>query len=223
MSHSSWLPGRRAELIEKALGWKEYFKLTDVKAKLGIPQTRLDTFEEKVEKLNAKCNYIPRGARTPTDNAEIRALEKEVVAEMSDIKMRYLFIPPLTEADFITLGLHMKDKIPTPVGVPVGMVTATVKYPNECAIELHIEHVDGTPFDRRANYGVEIKHGKGAANEPPPTTAEHLPESVFTRRKKYLFTFPQEDARKVAYFCLRYENSKGQAGQWGHIIDAIIP
>ena len=58
MSHSSWLPGKRAKLIEKSLGWKEYFKFPAVKAKLGIPQTTLDTFEEKAERLNQKSVFI---------------------------------------------------------------------------------------------------------------------------------------------------------------------
>jgi hypothetical protein len=54
-----------------------------------------------------------------------------------------------------------------------------------------------------------------------PTPADDLPHSVFTR--KHQFDFPEEDRGKSVYFCLRYENGKGDAGPWGPILQAIIP
>jgi hypothetical protein len=54
-------------------------------------------------------------------------------------------------------------------------------------------------------------------------SGEELPHSRFTRRKKELFDFPQEDRGKTIYFCVRYENAKGEPGPWGPIFSAVIP
>jgi hypothetical protein len=46
---------------------------------------------------------------------------------------------------------------------------------------------------------------------------------VFTRKPKHEFDFPEEDRGKSVYFCLRYENSKGDPGPWGPLLHAVIP
>jgi hypothetical protein len=45
-----------------------------------------------------------------------------------------------------------------------------------------------------------------------PASGDGLPHSKFTRRKRELFDFAQEDSGTRAYFCIRYENAKGDPG-----------
>jgi hypothetical protein len=92
-------------------------------------------------------------------------------------------------------------------------------------------------LDPRAEYGFRIYYGVmpqgGATVEAAtgprreliktPVSGEELPHSRFVRHKKELFDFPAEDSGKKAYFCLRYENSKGKSGPWGPLFSAIIP
>lgn len=131
--------------------------------------------------------------------------------------------PNVTTIDREQLGLGMRDLIPTPVGDPVGLVTATVKYVNKGALKLSIRHVEGSPYDKRANYGVKIAYGIFPFDVPVPDDVNMLTNSVFVRRKNELFIFDSKDSRKTACFCLRYENSKGRAGQWCPVISAVIP
>ena len=56
----------------------------------------------------------------------------------------------------------------------------------------------------------------------PPVTGDDLPHSVFTRKKKRVFNFEGCSGMTV-YFCLRYENEKGEAGPYGPIFSAVIP
>lgn len=121
------------------------------------------------------------------------------------------------------MRITVSDAKPSPVGDPVGLVTATVKYLNEGALELRIEHVESTPYDDRANYGVRIAYDVFPVGESAPEGVDQLRRSNFTRRKRELITFDDSDLRKVAWFRLRYENSKGRAGQWGPMFSAIIP
>ena len=161
--------------------------------------------------------------------SKIDTLEKNIARRKSEKGMRgyiqgmVIRNPNVSDDDRQKMGLRIYDIIPTPVPTPVGLVTAAVRYPNEGAIELRISHVEGSPFDKRANYGVKIRYSVQPVVSPPPTDFRQLFESVFTRRKRELFTFEKADTHKLVYFCLRYENSKGGAGQWGPIITAIIP
>jgi hypothetical protein len=123
----------------------------------------------------------------------------------------------------ILLGLKPKDTTPTPVADPTGFATATVRYLQKGTLELHIRHLESTPMNAKANYGYRVYYGVYAAGETLPEMGKDLRESRFTRQKKMLFTFEPEDSGKTAYFCIRYENSKGKAGQWGQLFSAIIP
>jgi hypothetical protein len=121
------------------------------------------------------------------------------------------------------MGLPIRDTKPTPVGNPIGLVPAVVMYLDEGALELHIEHVESTSADKRANYGVKIVWDVFPMDASLPDDPETLRRSAFTRRKKELLTFGSADRRKTAVFCLHYENSKGKAGQWGSVFSAVIP
>jgi hypothetical protein len=217
---NDWLPSKRGDRLAMAVNWGECLsELNDV---LNIPQATLTKFSQATESAKIAI-AVPEGARNAISNAQLKAAFDELVAMMRDIKKRYFYNPSLRDDHFAALGLKPKDTIPTTVGNPVGLVTATVKYPNEGALELNIKHVAGSPYDSRANYGVKIRYGVFPADAHVATDVNQLYESRFTRKKKELITFDRKDKQKTACFCLRYENSKGAAGQWGAIISAVIP
>jgi hypothetical protein len=45
----------------------------------------------------------------------------------------------------------------------------------------------------------------------------------FTRRRKDRILFDSADAGMTVYICCRYENKKGDVGQWGPVASAVIP
>ena len=180
-------------------------------------QTDLNVLKLKVD----QCQQPTR--------SKIDTLEKNLARKKSEKGMRGYVQgmvarnPNVTDEDRQRMGLRIYDTIPTTVAAPVGLVTAMARYPNAGAIELHLKHIEGSPYDKRANYGVKIRYCVLPADAPPATDVKDLYESAFTRRKKELFIFEKRDTHKIVYFCLRYENSKGKAGQWGPIVSAIIP
>jgi hypothetical protein len=146
-----------------------------------------------------------------------------MVEAMRDVKKRYFYEPPLTDADFVSLGLKPKDTTPTAIEEPKGQADADIAYPGKTQLELRIKHVDGTPLDPRSDYGCRVYHGVYAPDETPPESGEDLRESLFSKRRKLMYSFGPKSSGKTAYFCIRYENSKGQKGPWGPIFSAIIP
>ena len=178
---------------------------------------RLNDLKVKV----AACKEPTRSkVDTLAKNQVRKTVEKDFRNYLQGLVARNIRV---TDEDRKMMEIPIYDVIPTPVGKPVGLAGATVRYVNEGALELNIKHVEGSPYDSRANYGVKIRYAVFPLDASPANDVSQLTESRFTRRKKELFTFHRNDARKIAWFCLRYENSKGETGQWGQMISAVIP
>jgi hypothetical protein len=133
--------------------------------------------------------------------------------------------------------MPIPDKTPSPVPPPTVEVGADVSFPGLHLLELHIKSLPAIQGDRnQSDYGVRIYYGimppGGATVEVAtgqkrelmyaPTVGDELPHSVFTRTKKHQFDF-DGDSGKTAYFCLRYENAKGEVGPFGPLLSAVIP
>jgi hypothetical protein len=57
----------------------------------------------------------------------------------------------------------------------------------------------------------------------PPLSGDELFHYRFTRRRTEIIGFSAEESGMTAYFCSRYENGKGEAGNWGPVASAVIP
>ena len=217
---TDWLPFNRNEQL--AMG-KNWFRILGTKAEAwSVPEFRVTKLSAVVNTAESE-NVLPAGERNPVSNARLRTAFRELTAVMRDIKKRYFYNPPLTDADLLSLGLKPKDTEPTPVADPTGMAEASIAFPGRTQLRIYIKHVGEKEKDARVNYGCRIYYGLYAADATPPATGNDLRESRFTRRKKELFTFEPKDTGKIAYFCIRYENSKGKAGPWGMLTSALIP
>lgn len=221
MKRSDWLPGKREDLLEMANTW---FEIIRVKGKLIFKMTQetIDEFEDALTLAKDEM-YRPQTSRNAGTNVLLKEAFDKLAAIMRDFKRRYFLVPPLTHADIANLGLRMRDEIPTPVSVPQGIAAAEVSYPGGEQVLLRIKHIDGSPSDERADYGYKVYYRVYSPGETPPQSAKDLKDNVFTRNKKHVFRFEPEDKAKTAYFCIRYENSKGEAGPWGPMFSAVIP
>ena len=206
---SEWAENLYAEAVKGFTKWM-------IAAPELFLETPLEAFQTKLAKL-ADPNH-GKIDKTEKDVAR-RVLEKAC----RDYVQGFLARNPLvTDVDRERLGITVRDVIPTSVGLPQGLATADVKYVGGQVLQLHIKHITSTPFDEKANYGFKIHFGLFAAGEPHPETGRDLPRSRFTRRKKEIFRFAPTDVTKTAYFCIRYENGKGEPGAWGPMFSAVI-
>ena len=217
---SDWLPGTRNEQLAMATTWCGI--IPERLAAWNIPDAALADLTNAVEAAKAS-DSIPESARNAVTNAQLKIDFERLTAVMRDIKKRYIYNPPLTDADFAAMELKPKDVTPTPVAPPTGQAEADISYPGKTQLQAKIKHVEGTPLNPKAEYGYRIYYGLFDAAETPPESGVNLRESKFTRQKKVLFTFLPTDSGKTAYFSIRYENSKGESGPWGPMCSAIIP
>ena len=164
------------------------------------------------------------GGRRPVDVIAKNMAKKKFVKTLRDYIQGFLARNVnVTEQDRYLLGLPQRDTILTSVLDPSGQAELTITYPARTQLMVYIKPVEGTQDDPRAYYGCRIYFGVYDYGASLPEDGTKLPESLFTRRKKELFTFLPKDSGKTACFCVRYENSKGKAGPWGPMATAIIP
>jgi hypothetical protein len=140
---------------------------------------------------------------------------------MRDFKRRYFLSPPLTESDFVSLGLEPHDGKPTPSHEPTAQVTIETYLVGRHELGVRIVYLTGSPDDP-ANEGYRVWYSVVAPGEPPPRDPDDLRKSFFTRRKKDVIGFAFGDSGKTVYFAVQVENG-GKKGPWGPLVSALIP
>jgi hypothetical protein len=234
--NTDWLPAPRADQIAMAKDW--LMVLSPTPPPWGVPATEVSALRTLTESAEELLETAMSSERTEIITAECKLAFGELTAKMRFIKNHYFLSPPLNDVNFISLRLKPKDSAHTPVPPPTDQAEADISRPGEHLVMLHLRAAATAKVDpHRSDYGFRIYWGilpaGGAVIENTagtkrelvqvPVSGEELPHSRFTRRKKELFDFPQEDRGKTIYFCIRYENAKGESGPWGPIFSTIIP
>jgi hypothetical protein len=203
----------------------------------GIPSDAEANLEALYEQANDALYDARQSERTAAMNQRVRTAFGALTDCMRDLKRRHFFMPPLSEADWVSLGLKLPDTTPTTIAPPTSVVTAEVTYPHKNALSLLITPINGTRYDDRADGGFRIYFGvlphTGDIDEEmmierqylrrEPKNPEELTQSHFTRRKRDLIEFPYDNSGKQCFICIRYENGKGDKGPWGPMVSSFIP
>jgi hypothetical protein len=233
--NQDWLPSSRTDQLAMARNWIDVLA---VKATAwGIPAAVVENLETLTAAAISALDQAISSARNAVINQQVRTTFGALTDCMRDIKRRYFFIPPLTEPDWVSLGLRLPDTNPTSIGPPTSVVNAEIAYPHKNALSLFIAPLSGHAYDDRASWGFRIYYGVlpqsvGLSEEMMserqflrrvPQNPEELPHSHFTRRKRDLIEFPYDNSGKQCFVCIRYENGKGEAGPWGPMVSSFIP
>jgi len=176
------------------------------------------------------CADVAAAQRTPAHTLARNNAQAAATKALRALVNQYLRFDPVTDVDLVEMGIPVRDTIHTTVPPPRIPVEGVLAFPAAGLVEMRDIRGVGTPLDKRADHGVRIYYGIiGTPSESDkfritdrPLTGDDLPHSVFTRRKNHRFNFAGESGKEV-FFCMRYENMKGDVGPWGTIISAFIP
>jgi len=232
---SDWFPSRRSNQILMAKNWE--YQITTWGELWGVPEEPAAKLRSL--RLRAETDLLLATGANPTKENTQRCADslKELQTHMRDFKNRYFKRPPLKNEHFIALGLKVPVSVKSPVPRPPGTAGAKTSHPGIRQIRLRMFHIDGTEPDVRAEYGRRIywgvmPHGGATVEQATgkehylmkvPVSGEELVHSKFSRRTKETIEFAAEDSGSTAFFSIRYENGKGEAGPWGPVFSAIIP
>jgi hypothetical protein len=159
--------------------------------------------------------------RTPVVTARCREVFDRMKARMQDIKKRYFYAPPLTEADFVALGIKIPDSTYSPTRTPTAQVTVETFLVGRHELGIRIVYVTGSPEDRE-NKSYRVYYIVVGPGELPPAKPSETWQSFSTKRRKDLVEFEYGDSGKTVYFAVQIEND-GKKGPWGPMVSALIP
>jgi hypothetical protein len=236
MTTLDWLPRRREAQINLSKNWQTI--LSSKATAWNVPTADVTALKTLTTTAETALALAQSSARTVVATAQAKTAFVVLAEKMRFLKNRYFVSPPLVDADFISLALKPHDTKPTPIPPPVTQAEADITYPAVHMLELHLRPIaDSVPDPHHSDYGFRVYFGIlppggasiEAATSPkrelmkPPVSGDELPHSHFTRRKRERLDFSQEESGKTNYFCIRYENAKGEPGPWGPIFSAVIP
>ncbi|MDR2448027.1 MAG: hypothetical protein LBD58_12195 [Treponema sp.] len=221
MAHyTDWLPTTRDGQLAMAKNW---VSVTGTNAHLwNIPPAAVQELSDLAGAADtALAAAKNETTRTPVATARCKAAFDALTAQMRDFKRRYFLSPPLSDADYIALGLKPHDSAPTPSGPPTAQVMVETYLVGRHELGVKMIYVTGAAADP-ANKGFRIWYSVIAQGETPPANPNDLRGSFFTKRKKDMIEFDFEDSGKTAYFAVQIEN-EGKKGPWGPLASALIP
>ena len=230
-----WRPTRRVDQLAMAKTWHEVLSVKG--GQWRVTDAEISELADLIEDAENWLGKAMSASRTAYITAMCKEAFDALISYMRDMKKRKFFVPPLTDADLVSLGLKPEDKEPTTIELPTAQAEADISYPGTHLLELHIKTVPGMDASSPAHYGFAIHYGLmpsgGATVEQalgvkhylmkPPASCEELTLKQFTRRKRETIVFSPLETGMTAFFCIRYENSKGKAGPWGPMFSAMIP
>jgi hypothetical protein len=151
--------------------------------------------------------------------------EKDVKLDDLDTAVRPLVNriqanPAATDSIRQTLGITVRSSTRTAAGVPTTVPVATVNTSKR--LRHTISFVDElTPASRAKPDGVsgcEIWVKLGAA----PTDPSELSFLALDTRSPYVAEYDGADAAKIAYYMLRWVNTRGERGPWSQTVSGTI-
>jgi hypothetical protein len=139
-----------------------------------------------------------------------------------DIKEYLNFNHFLSDGDRDALGLPVYKTERTPAPIAQTHPDCDVDSSEIRQLTLHFfeqgkKHTKAKP---PGQHGVEIRW---AILETPPRSIDDLIHSNFDTHTPFTLAFDEFQRGKTVYFCLCWENTRGEKGPWSEIINAIIP
>ncbi|MDR0699041.1 MAG: hypothetical protein LBG28_07480 [Tannerella sp.] len=127
----------------------------------------------------------------------------------------------VTDVDKDNLGLPIRKTSHTPIPIPTTYPWFMV---DSSIIRVLIIHFRDILSEYRAKsfgvHGAEIKWG---FSDTLIINPDDLPHSSFDTRSPFRLEFKGEERGKTVWFCLWWENTRGEKGPWSEIVSAIVP
>ncbi|MDR2651826.1 MAG: hypothetical protein LBC68_05875 [Prevotellaceae bacterium] len=208
---AAWLKTLTAYLLRKAAEW-------------NIPQavvTDLATLAADFETaLEASENPATRTKVTVQQKNEARNAAESTVRKL--LKAYVNYNPAVTDADRDSMGLPIYKTTRTPA--PVATTYPDFDVDSSVIRRLTIHFYDHGNKNSKAKplgqHGAEIRW---AILNTPPASLNDLSQSSFDTHTPFTLQFDENQRGLTIYFCLCWENTRGEKGPWSEIVSAIVP
>jgi hypothetical protein len=198
--------------------------LSKVRERLGFPEevyqnlTQLrSTFLAKLRLAEAPSTRTKATIKEKNDARA--ALEKAI---QSAVKEYLMYNHLVTDADRDNLGIpiHKTTRTPSPIAdtyPDYDIDSGTIR---RLTVQFYDQGQKKSKAKPAGQHGAEIRW---AILESPPKKIDDLVHSSFDTRTPFTLEFDEDQRGKTVYFCLCWENTRGEKGPWSEIVNAIIP
>jgi hypothetical protein len=165
-------------------------------------------------------DYLPPETRTPLITFIKTNARKEYEKPLRLLVKNLESNPRVSDDDRRSMGITIpspKKPIPPPTRFPVAMPDSSTPR------IVKIFYRDSEGSSKGKPYGVHGAEIRWAILDTPPVNVKDLTTSGFDTRSPYSLEFEEDQRGKTVWFCVRWENTKGEKGPWGEIGSAIIP
>jgi hypothetical protein len=221
MTKSDYIPRKDADYLQ----WMNNFiaNLAGLIDKSGFPQERYDQLaslhNEFAQRLAEAGNAATRTVITIREKNEARAaLSKEV---RQAVKEFLAHNSAISDSDRGLLGVTVYKASRTPA--PVASTYPDFDVDSSVIRRLSIRFYDSGSRAKAkpaGQHGVEIRW---SVLDAPPASIDALTRSSFDTRTPFTLSFDENQRGKSVYFCLCWENTRGEKGPWSEIVCAIVP
>jgi hypothetical protein len=155
------------------------------------------------------------------DIQERNTIRKALETAIRDfLKANLLHNPEVSDEDRLTMGIPIYSKKPAPAPVPASFPVVEIDTSHTRQLTLRLRNAEtGKRAKPKGALGAELRWHVGDA---PPESVENFSRSMMVTHGSHTFSFDHEQRGKPLYFCLRWQNTRGQNGPWTEIISAVV-
>ena len=217
---TDYVPVAYGTLLSWLLNFTNY--LRPHRKRFGIEEEKIDLLQVHIDNYKAayeKAEHPNAGRADRLDRKEKAVAATKALRGFVNEFLR--FNTALNDDDRIQLGLHVQNGKPTPVLKPETWPMPTVR--NAGPRQVRIDYHDSRTATKAKPHGVHGCEIRYSILDSPPESLDDLPQSQFSTRSSQIFVFDENRRGKSIYFCLRWENTRGEKGPWSEIVSVIIP
>lgn len=219
---SDWMPGRRGDQLEMAKTWVIAF------AENSSTNSAWDVSPAETVELAALAGSAQAAlsaAAGGKGGAAANALAREAFGAMTRF-MRFLhrrrfFSPPMTEADWLKLGLRPRDGVRTSRFDVNELLEFGIRLRGirELLVDFRVKGRAHKAKPERCTGAVIVWD----ALDAPPPEPERLTRHALASRTPHALEFTDEERGKTVYIAGAWQNERGVTGAWSAVKSAIVP
>jgi hypothetical protein len=222
MRNSDYIPKQDGKFLQWTNNFINYLGASY--SQFGFPK---DLYEELtvmhddfVQKLETAEEPATRTKLTVLAKNDARAAFEKTLRKAVKEYLAYGHNVTDEDRDGLGIPIHKTSRTPAPVAKTYpdfDIDSGTIR-------RLTIDFYDAGSKKSKAKpagqHGAEIRW---VISDTPIIEIDDLTRSAFDTHTPFTLEFQGHERGKTVYFCLRWENTRGEKGPWSEIVSAIIP
>jgi hypothetical protein len=176
-----------------------------------------EDFAEKLETAEAPETRTKAAVKAKDEARKI--LEKNLQQKIKEY-LTYNHLVTDEDRDNMGLPIHKTTRTPSPVATTYPDFDVDSGTIRRLTVHYYDQGQKKSKAKPDGQHGAEICW---AILDSPPLNISDLVNSFFDTRTPLTLEFEESQRGKRVYFCLRWENTRGEKGPWSEIVSAIIP